>query len=317
MVTTLGDVRVLVTGVTGFIGSHLARKLLEEGAIVHGMVQEDSDLWRIQDIKERVQIHYADLRDYVSVKKVVQRARPQKIFHLAACVDVSRSFEVLDRMIEVNLQGTLHLLQALGDTNYDCLLNTGTCEEYGDNPVPFRENQIPNPVSPYSAAKAATTIFCQMLHKTMGLPIITLRPFLTYGPKQDNAMLIPALIRSALRREDFEMTAGEQTREFNYVDDIVDGYIRASQTDQAIGQIINIGNGREYRVKDVVLRILDLMGNPIKPLLGALPYREGETMHFYCDNSKAKKLLNWHPKTSLEKGLKKTIDWYSAMQGLD
>ncbi len=314
MITTLRDVRVLVTGVAGFIGSHLARRLLEEGAMVHGMVKEDSDLWRIQDIKEQVQLHYADLRDYASVKKVVQRARPQKIFHLAACVNVSRSFEVLDRMIEVNLNGTLRLLQALDGTDYDCLLNTGTCEEYGDNPVPFREDQTPNPVSPYSATKTSATMFCQMLHKTMGLPILTLRPFLTYGPMQDNVMLIPSLIKKALRREDFKMTAGEQTREFNYIDDIIDGYIRASQTGQAIGQIINIGNGTEYRIKDVVLKTLDLMGNPIQPLLGALPYREGEAMHFYCDNSKAKELLNWRSKTSLEEGLKKTIDWYSANQ---
>ena len=309
MITTLRDIRVLVTGISGFICSHLARRLLEEGAEVHGLVRENSNLWRIRDIKNRINLHYADLRDSESVRKAVQDIKPKKIFHLAAYVDVSRSFEVMDEMIEVNIKGTLNLLRALDGADYDCFINTGTCEEYGDNLVPFREDQIPNPVSPYSTSKVSTTLFCKMLYKTMGLPIITLRPFLTYGPMQESNMLIPSVIKRAINRERFEMTAGEQTREFNYVDDIVDGFIKASVTKKAIGEIINIGNGKEYRIKDVVVKILNIMGNPIEPLIGALPYREGETMHFYCDNTKARELLSWNPKVSLDEGLKKTIDW--------
>jgi len=313
MITTLRDIRVLVTGISGFIGSHLAERLLKEGAEVHGLVRINSNLWRIQNIKKRFNLHYVDLRDFESVRKAVQSIKPQKVFHLAAYVDVNRSFDVMDEMIEVNIKGTLNLLRALERTDYDCFINTGTCEEYGDNPVPFREDQIPNPVSPYSASKVCTTMFCQMLHKSMGLPIITLRPFLTYGPGQESNMLIPSVIKKAIKRERFEMTEGEQTREFNYVDDIVDGFIKASLTKRAIGEIINIGNGKEYKIKDVVLMILDYMGNPIKTLIGALPYREGETMHFYCDNTKAKELLGAYPKITLEEGLKKTIDWYYIM----
>ena len=310
MITTLRDIKVLVTGISGFIGSHVVRRLLKEGAEVHGLVRENSNLWRIQDIKNQINLHYVDLRDFESVRKAVHNIEPQKVFHLAAYVDVNRSFEVMDEMIEVNIKGTLNLLRVLDGADYDCFINTGTCEEYGDNPVPFREDQVPNPVSPYSASKVSTTIFCQMLHKTMRLPIITLRPFLTYGPMQESNMLVPSLIKKAIKRERFEMTAGEQTREFNYVDDIVDGFIKASLTKRAIGEIINIGNGKEYRIKDVVVKILNLRGNPIEPLIGALPYREGETMHFYCDNTKARELLGWNPKVSLDEGLEKTVDWY-------
>lgn len=310
MITTLQDIRVLVTGLSGFIGSHLARRLLKEGAEVHGLVRENSNLWRIQDIKNQINLHCIDLLDFESVRKAVQDIKPQKVFHLAAYVDVRRSFEVMDEMIEVNIKGTLNLLMALDGTAYDCFINTGTCEEYGDNPVPFREDQIPNPVSPYSASKVSTTMFCQMLYKTMELPIIILRPFLTYGPMQESNMLIPSVIKKAIKRERFGMTEGEQTREFNYVEDIVDGFIKASLSKRAIGEIINIGNGKEYKVKDVVLKILNTMGNPIEPLIGALPYREGETIHFYCDNTKARELLGWNPKVSLDEGLKKTIDWY-------
>ena len=310
MITTLGNVKVLVTGISGFIGAHLARRLVAEGARVYGLDRESSNLWRIQDLKNQINLYHVDLRDFVSVRKVAQDIKPQKVFHLAAYVDVSRSFEVMEEMVEVNIKGTLNLLRALNGTGYDCFINTGTCEEYGDNPVPFQEHQIPNPVSPYSASKASTTMFCQMLHKIRGLPIITLRPFLTYGPGQESDMLIPSLIKKVIKGEALEMTQGEQTREFNYVDDIVDGFVRASISPGAIGEIINIGNGLEYKIRDVVEMLLKLMSSPVKPRFGALDYRPGETWHFYCDNTKAREILGWEPKVNLEDGLKMTISWF-------
>lgn len=310
MTTTLSNLKVLVTGISGFIGSHLARRLGEEGAEVHGLVRSSSNLWRIQDLNNQINLHYADLSDSESVKKAVQAIKPKKVFHLAAYVDVSRSFEVVDEMVEVNIKGTLNLLRALEGTGYDCFINTGTSEEYGDNPAPFREDQTPNPVSLYSASKVATTMFCQMLHKTLGLPILTLRPFLTYGPGQESNMLIPSLMKKVLKGEALEMTKGEQTREFNYVDDIVDGFIKASISPEAVGEIINIGNGLEYKIREVVEMVLKLVNSPIKPNLGALAYRPGETWHFYCDNTKARKILCWEPKVDLEDGLKRTINWF-------
>ncbi len=310
MITTLKGAKVLVTGISGFIGSHLARRLVAEGAGVEGLIRNSSDLWRISDLKKHVKLHYADLTDYESVRKAVRDVKPLKIFHLAACVDVSRSFEVMDDMAEVNIKGTLNLLRAAEGTNYDCFVNTGTCEEYGDSPAPFCESQVPNPVSPYSASKVAATMFCRMLHKTKGLPIVTLRPFLTYGPGQENDMLIPSLIKKIIMGEAFEMTEGEQTREFNYVDDIVDGFIKAAVAPGAIGEIINIGNGREYKIREVVEVVLRLMDSPLKPKMGALDYRPGETWHFYCDNAKAGKIMGWQAKISLEEGLKNTIAWF-------
>ena len=310
MTTTLSNLKVLVTGISGFIGSHLARRLVEEGAEVHGLVKHSSNLWRIQDLNNQINLHYADIKDFDSVRKAIQGIQAQKVFHLAAYVDVSRSFEVVDEMVEVNIKGTLNLLRALEGTGYDCFINTGTSEEYGDNPAPFRENQTPNPVSLYSASKVATTLFCQMLHKTLGLRILTLRPFLTYGPGQESNMLIPSLMKKVLKGEALEMTKGEQTREFNYVDDIVDGFIKASISPEAVGEIINIGNGLEYKIREVVEMVLKLVNSPIKPNLGALAYRPGETWHFYCDNTKARKTLCWEPKVDLEDGLKMTINWF-------
>ncbi|MEW6075934.1 MAG: GDP-mannose 4,6-dehydratase [Candidatus Omnitrophota bacterium] len=312
METSLKGSKVLVTGINGFIGSHLARELIASGAAVSGLIRQGADLWRIKDIAGKVTLLNADIRDYAQVQVAIRKACPKKVFHLAAYVNVSRSWEHSREMIDTNLLGTINLLHSLEGGECDCFINSGTCEEYGDNPTPFTEDQCPNPVSPYSASKAAATLFCGMIYKTKKVPIVTLRPFLTYGPQQVNNMLIPYVIQKALLSQDIEMTKGEQTREFNYVADIVDGYIRASVTPQALGEVINIGNATEYKIIDVVRMILKMLGNPVKPKAGALAYRPGETMHFYCDNTKARTILKWKPKVSLEEGLKKTIEWYLA-----
>ena len=310
MITTLKNTAVLVTGISGFIGSHLARRLVAEGALVHGLVRKGSDLQRIQDIKGLVTLHCASLEGFESLSGIVKGIKPKKIFHLAAHVDVSRSLDIFRMMIDINIKGTSNLLQALEEIDYDCFINTGSSDEYGDNPVPFHEDQKPNPVSPYSTAKVTNTMLCQMLFKNHGFPIVTLRPLLTYGPAQKCNMFIPLLISKMIQEESLEMTDGRQTREFNYVDDIVDGFIRASVCPAAVGQIINLGNGQEYTVKTLVGMIIKLMGSTVKPKFGVLDYRPGEPFRSYCDNRKALEILHWKPKIDLEEGLKRTINWY-------
>jgi nucleoside-diphosphate-sugar epimerase len=305
----LKNVKVLVTGATGFIGSHLTRRLVNLGANVSIITEKNPNPWRIKDIQNQIKIYECNINDK-KLKDCIEKIKPQKIYHLAAFVNPERILENLDEMIEVNVNGTINLIRSLENIEYDCFIYTGTCEEYGKNKAPFTEDQIPHPVSPYSYSKVAATLFCKMYYELTKKPIIILRPFLTYGPTQDPKLLIPIVINKALHKEEIKMTKGEQTREFNYVEDIVEAYIKASTTKEAIGEIINIGNGIEYKIKDVVLKILKMMNNPIKPAIGVLPYREGEVMHFYSDNKKAKSLLNWKPKYSLEEGLKKTIEWY-------
>ena len=306
----LEGTRMLVTGAAGFIGSHLSRELVKRGAEVFLIDKPGISTSRIKGILDKVSLHYVDVTDFGSLRNSISEIKPQKIFHLAAYVDVTRDWNIVDKIIDANIKGTLNLLRSLDGVNYDCFVNTGTGEEYGDNPAPFRENQVPNPVSPYSASKVSTTMFCQMLHRTMSLPIVTVRPFLTYGPGQESQMLVPSLIKSLLKDKSFKMTKGEQIREFNYIDDVVQGFILAGTTAEAIGEIINLGSEVEYRIKDVVRMIASLMGSPIKIEIGALPYRPGEIMHFYCSNEKARKILGWRLNVPLEVGLKRTIDWY-------
>ncbi len=311
MPRALVPMRALVTGATGFIGSHLTRHLVSKGVEVHVFVRPSSDPWRLQDVWPRLHIHRGDLASVEDVRRIVRAVQPDTIFHLGSYVNVKRSLEDIDEINRVIIGGTLNLVRVILSEVPDAFfINTGTCEEYGDGPVPFREDQMPRPVSPYSAAKVAATYFVHMATRSLGLKAVTVRPFLTYGPAQLPLRLIPQAILAGLLRREFKMTPGEQTREFNYVADIVEGYAQIARTPEVAGEIINLGNGQEIQIREVVRLIFDLMGNPIEPQIGALPYRPGETWHFYSDPSKAKRLLNWEARTPLEEGLRRTIAWY-------
>lgn len=303
------NVRVLVTGGNGFIGSHLTSSLVDLNSEVY-IITRSNDTKNISEILDKIKFFKADLTDYQKLNKTIKDIQPEVIFHLASDVNASRDISLLHQSIDNNLNGTINLLNSLNSINYKVFVNVGTCEEYGNAKTPFTEDISPIPVSPYSTSKVATTYYCKMLHETQKFPIVMLRPFLTYGPRQVNKMFIPSLIINALQNKDFRMTKGEQTREFNYVDDIVDGMLKSALSKKAIGEIINIGNGKEYRIINVAKKILEVIDSKSK-LDTSLPYRPGETMHFYCSNKKAKDLLDWKPSTSLEEGLKKTIEWYS------
>ncbi len=313
--TTLERVRVLITGATGFIGSHLAERLVAEGAGVTLFVEPGASQANVASILDKVCVHEVDLRDGRMVRRLVQECRPSKVYHLAA-VGVTDPGMDPTLAAQVNVMGTLNLLEALTETGCDCFVNTGTCYEYGHNYPPMREDQMVDPINAYATSKSAAWLFCNMYRRTRGYPIVTVRPFTVYGPRQSPRALIPQTIISALRgaeglAKDFEMTGGEQTRDFTYVDDVVEGYVRASLSEKAIGQTINLGTGEERPIKDVVLKVLELMGNPVRPLIGALPYRPREIWRLYSDSSKARELLGWQPQVGLEDGLRKTIEWYS------
>jgi len=304
--------RVLVTGGTGFLGRNLVRALIERGdeVIVAGRRPRAGVPARV--LPTAVRYERTDLAEPAAAGRLVATLRPEAVFHLASAVDVRRDLELLDTQVRDTQMAAVHVARACLDHDVRRLVHVGTCEEYGNGPAPFREEQDPAPVSPYSAAKVAATAFVRMLCSSFGLAAVVVRPFLTYGPDQGTGQMIPALIHSALAGRDFPMTAGEQTREFNYVDDIVAGMVRAADAPGADGQIINLGCGEPRRIRDVASLVLDLMGNPVRAEFGKLPYRGGETWEFYCSNARAVALLDYRPQVGLEEGLRRTIAWYRA-----
>jgi nucleoside-diphosphate-sugar epimerase len=310
---SLANARVLVTGASGFIGSHVIRRLVADGAEVHGLTSTVSAVYpvRLVDLREQIKMHEGNLIDRSAMDAVVDKARPEYVLHLGAFTHVGKSWQRVDECVQANVQGTVNLLQALA--RHDCrrFVYTGTSEIYGDIEVPFREDAKVNPVSPYSVSKYAGERFCRMFHQSYGWPVVMLRPFNAYGPAQTPDRIIPEIIVRALRGQELKMTQGFQTREFNYVEDIAEGFVLAATAPDVEGEVLNVGCGEEVSMRDLAKTVLDLMGNPIEAQFGALPERPTEIHRMFSDSTKARAALRWTPRHSLAEGLQKTIAWYS------
>ncbi|HIG52318.1 TPA: SDR family NAD(P)-dependent oxidoreductase [Candidatus Pacearchaeota archaeon] len=305
--------RILITGGSGFIGSHLIEEFLKLGAKVFIFVKKESDLWRIKHLKERIEIFYPDYNKRESLNNLLNEVNPEIIFNLLAITKQERNPDLLEKIIENNFLSTFKLINALKTNPFmklNLFVNIGTCEEYGDGEVPFLENQREIAVSPYSLSKVFQSHLASYLSKIEKFPIVTVRPFLTYGPKQINDLFIPYIIRSFLKEEKIHTTKMEQTRDLIYVDDVISALLKIPFSNIKFGEIINIGSGVETKMMDLVKKIAGICKKNYQDyVIIDKPYRQGETIHFYCSNEKARKLLKWAPETSLEEGLKKTIQW--------
>ncbi|MBW8801355.1 MAG: SDR family NAD(P)-dependent oxidoreductase [Streptomyces sp.] len=310
--SALRDKRVLVTGASGFIGSALVRRLLGDGAEVHALTSAVSSVYpvRLAELRDRIVLHEGNLGDRGAMDVLATTARPDYVFHLGAYTHVGKSWQRVDECVHTNVQGTVNLLQALAPVGYTRFVYTGTSEIYGDVPVPFVEDGPVNPVSPYSVSKYAGERYCRMFVQGRGWPIVMVRPFNAFGPRQTPDRVIPEIIVRALRGQPLRMTKGLQTREFNYVDDLAAGFVAAAVTPGVEGQLFNLGGGQEISMRDLATTLLDLLGNPVVPEFGALPERPTEIWRMHCDSSRARAVLGWAPEVDLEEGLRRTIAWY-------
>lgn len=307
--------RVLVTGASGFIGGWVTGCLVAHGASVTAMVSGRSGRSHHGDAVLRawpdaVTVVTAELTDPSSLRAMVERCRPELVIHQAAFTHVGRSFSQLDANIQTNIQGTVNLLTVL-DGGYRRFVYVGSGDVYGDGPVPFVEDGPISPASPYAVSKYAAERFCRMFQQAYGWPIVCLRPFNVYGPGQSPDRIIPELIASGLRGEPLKMTEGRQTREFTYVGDVAQAFCRALVAPGVEGRVINIGRGEEVAIRDLALLVVELLG-AAPPLFGALAYRPTEIWRMFGDSRLAGELLDWHPATRLEDGLRHTIDWARA-----
>lgn len=302
--------RVLITGGTGFIGTNLV-KTLNNATEISIIKQPNSIIpsWS-RSVFKKTKIYDVDICNLERLQEIIKNIEPEKIFHLAAYTTSGQTFIDANKSIQINIQGTANILHSLENTDYECFVNMSTSEVYGNNATPFKEDQRPNPVSPYGISKYTTEMFCNILYKVHGYPILNLRLFNPYGEFQPPNKIISKTIISCLLKKDIQLVEGEITRDFIYIQDVVNALIKSSETKKAIGETINIGSGKEHSIKDIVTRIINSMDNPIKPLFGVIPYRKNEIMHNYADVTKTRKILNWKPKHTLNSGLKKTIEWY-------
>jgi dTDP-glucose 4,6-dehydratase len=288
--------RILVTGAGGFLGHALCARLLGLGAQVHGSQRQ-------RPVPVGVQAHSLPKTGPTgpTLSVLITTLRPAVVFHLGSPVDPDRDPQRFEEMQEGVLATSAAVAQACL-ASHTRLVHVGTCEVYGDGPTPFHEDQPLRPVSPYSAAKAATDLWVQTLMRTQGLQASITRPFLTYGPGQRSGALIPTAIRAALAGAPFPMTQGTQTRELNFVSDMAQALTLAAAP-AALGLTLNLCCGQEHTVREIVEHIYRLaQADPALVQVGAQPQRAGESQRFFGDPSRIQ-ALGYQPRVSLEQGL--------------
>ncbi len=308
--------RVLVTGADGFIGSHLTEALLENGAEVSVFIKGDSQttfrksrLGNLDAVQDRIAHIIKGNIGSEDSKTQIKENNPEIIFHLAAEAYVPFSFDHPLETLKTNLIGTLNVLHAAMDLkNVKQIVCTSSSEVYGTAMKDKIDELHPlNPTSPYAASKAAADRYCYSYWKTYGLPIAIIRPFNTYGPRHTYDV-IPKFILLALHNKELTIYgSGEQSRDFTYVSDTVEGFLLMGSRKEAIGKAVNFGNGRDYTINETTELIKRLSDSSSK--IVHIEKRAAEVNRLICDYSLAHKLFGWEPKVGLEEGLRRNIEW--------
>lgn len=298
---------VFITGGNGFIGSNLARFLIDKKFSVNLLVRKGSNKWRIKDISNKLTIHEGDLENVKLLKKLLIKIKPSYIFHLASYGNSSDEND-FNKIIDINIGGLKNLLEASSSVNYKKLIISGSSSEYGFKKTAMKESDNLEPNSFYSAAKGSATLISQSYAKEKNKPILILRLFSVYGPYEEKTRLIPIIINSALKNKKVYVTKQPLKRDFIFIDDVVEGFYKAMVSKYKNGEIFNIGTGKQFTNLDVVKIIESIL--KIKLKIGSFPKRKWDSNIWVSDISKAKKLLKWAPKQSLENGLKKSIEFY-------
>ncbi|MGP8321440.1 MAG: NAD-dependent epimerase/dehydratase family protein [Methanosarcinaceae archaeon] len=304
--------RVFLTGATGFVGSHLLKRLIKEGCEVHISVRKSSSLWRIEDVVDNCICHTIDLTDFDGVKSLIKKIEPEVIFHLAA-YGVDYRQQNIYQSVNININATVNLFESFLENKGFRFVHTGTSLEYGHENKPLSEGDLLNPASVYGITKfASVQLLLFMSKQAQHGNLVILRPFGIFGELEGGHKFFPQVIDKLSRGLPVQMTGGEQVRDYLYVDDLIDAYIMAAAVPlKNVVEIINIGSGNGIPLKEIALNMakqLDVSENLLQ--FGALPYRSDEIMYSVADIEKAKNVLGFQPKTPLEKGIKNMVRWY-------
>lgn len=308
--------RILVTGAGGFIGSHLAEELVRRGRTVRAFIHYNSrNNWgwlEESEFKQDIEIYTGDIRDYDSVKASLKGI--EAVFHLAALIGIPYSYISPVAYIKTNIEGTYNICQAAREEGVARVVHTSTSEVYGTaRYVPIDENHPLQAQSPYAATKIGADQLALSFYRSFALPITVIRPFNTYGPRQSARAVIPTIITQSLSgQEEIKLGNLAPTRDFNFINDTVNGFITAGLSPHTVGEVVNIGSGREISIGDLVNLAGELTGVKVRVQADAERYRPeaGEVERLCCDYNKANRLTEWRPAYSLSEGLAITIEWF-------
>ncbi len=306
--------QVVVTGGGGFIGSHLAERLVELGAKVRVLVHYNSlGTWGwLEDSKHRQELEVVsgDIVDADCVRQLMKGA--DTVFHLAALIAIPYSYRAPSSYVQTNVVGTLNVMQAARDLGTRRVLHTSTSEVYGTaRTVPISESHPLQGQSPYSASKIGADKIAESFYLSFETPVVTVRPFNTFGPRQSARAVIPTIITQCQNQKSIKLGKLSPTRDFNFVSNTVDGFVRAAEVDAAIGKTINFGSGKEISIGDLAKLIMKHLGRELPIETDEQRHRpeKSEVERLLADNSLAKQLLGWTPKVDFEAGLAITIPW--------
>lgn len=326
--STLLNSKVFITGADGFIGSHLVEALVVKGFQVRAFVQYNSfNSWGWLDSIEsktlnQIEVITGDIRDFFGVKQAMKGC--DSVIHLAALVSIPYSYVAPDSYFETNTKGTLNVLQAARENQVVRFVHTSTSEVYGTaQAVPISEAHPLSGQSPYSASKIAADQVAFSYFASYGFPVVIIRPFNTYGPRQSARAIIPTIITQFLQGyKKIKLGSLSPKRDFSYVLDTVEGFINAMESDQVFGETINLGSNFEISIEETIELIATIMGSKYKIELDTNRTRpaHSEVERLWADNSKAKNLLGWTPQyqglEGFRVGLTNTIRWFSDSKNI-
>ena len=295
--------RILVTGGNGYLGKHLIYELMKRGAIIFCIdISKETTL-------EVIKYYQVDLRDKERLNEVIKEIQPKVIYHLAACLDRRRNFDNTERIFDINLKGTINLLNSLREVRYENFVFTSTSEVYGGKHIkaPFNEDDQFVPASPYSLSKYCAEMSIKTFSEIYQKNYTILRLFNFYGPGMPNQFFIPKLISALKNNENFNMTKGEQIRDFLFISDIIHALILATESN-AYQEIFNVCSGDGVSIKELALKIKGKLKSVSKINFGAIPYRKNEVWEMVGDNSKLINNLGFHYNKNINIQIKSLIN---------
>jgi len=309
--------KVLITGAEGFIGSHLTERLVELGADVTALVQYNSfNNWGWIDtfdktIKESIKVVTGDIREYDGLKRIIRGQ--EVLLHLAALIAIPYSYLSPMAYVKTNVEGTTNVLEACREYGVEKIVHTSTSETYGTALyVPIDEKHPMQGQSPYSASKIGADKMAESYYKSFNMPIATIRPFNTYGPRQSARAIIPTIISQILAgKTEIKLGSLTPTRDFNFVKDTTEAFIKVAESAKTIGEVINAGSNYEITIEDTVRKIIKIIGKDVKILRDdeRIRPKNSEVNRLWADNTKIKELTGWKPNYNIDRGLEATVAW--------
>ena len=311
--------KILITGAAGFIGSHLTEKLLTLGykVVAFDRYNISNDFNWLNELKKNKKKNckfiLGDIRDYDSVFNAMKGCNT--VFHLAALIGIPYSYRSPLAYIKTNLEGTYNILEASKNLKIKNTIVTSTSEVYGSAQyLPMDEMHPVNSQSPYAASKASADQLALSYYRSFDLPVKIIRPFNVYGPRQSERAVIPTIIQQALQKNIKKFNLGNlnPTRDFTYVEDTVDAFIKVMKNKKVFGQVLNVGSNKKISISLLSKEIMKLTDSKKLVKINSVRKRPklSEVENLQCNNKKIKKITNWKPKINLKKGLKKTLEWF-------